>query len=120
VTQNNGPAKTVTNKGFGIMISQPFHPPSVAPEPLSLLMPVLDLNLINLSEITNALTEGPPSTTLAAVLPPFAGFQRWLKLFLVGGIFETCRRVTFHAWDNILDSFWITVDLEEGNRSHGE
>ena len=86
-------------------------------------MPVLNLNLINLSEITNILTKGPPTMTLAAVLPLFAGFKRWLELFLVGCVFEMCRRVIFRLWDGILDSFWITVDIEEysfSRASYGE
>jgi len=78
----------------------------------------MDLNLINLPEhltsFTNSLTESPSFATLATEL------KRWLKLFLVGGAFETCRRVTFQAWDAIIDSFWITIDFEQSDRSYGK
>jgi len=66
----------------------------------------------------NSLAGDPSIATLATVLFSFAGFQGWLKLLLIGAIFETCRRV--HAWGSIVGSFWITIDFAEGNRSLGE
>ena len=82
----------------------------------------MDLNNLsaNLTNITTTLTEKPSIATLATVLLSSAGFQDWLKLFLIGGVFETCRRTVFQAWDSIVDSFWITVDFEEGDDSYGE
>jgi len=56
--------------------------------------------------------------SLATVFLSFAGFQGWIKFFLVGATFETCRRA--HAWGSVIDSFWFTVDFEEGNRCFGE
>ncbi|KAF9649610.1 P-loop containing nucleoside triphosphate hydrolase protein [Thelephora ganbajun] len=72
----------------------------------------------NLTNITNTLTEKPSIANLATVLLSFTGFQNWVKLFLIGGVFETCRRVVFRAWDTIVDSVWITVDLEDGDDSY--
>jgi chaperone BCS1 len=82
----------------------------------------MDLNNLsaNLTNITNSLVEKPSIATLATVLLSFTGFQDWLKLFLIGGVLETCRRIVFQAWDSIVDSFWITVDFEEGDDSYGE
>lgn len=86
----------------------------------------MDSNLNNLSKnltnITNTHAEGHSiaHATLATLLPSLAKFQGWLTLFLICCAFETCRRVTFHAWGSILTSFWITIDLDEGNRSYGE
>ena len=82
----------------------------------------MDLNDLsaNLTNITNTLAEKPSIATLATVLLSFTGFQDWLKLLLIGGIFETCRRVFFQAWNSVVDSFWITVDFEQGDDSYGE
>lgn len=74
----------------------------------------------NLTNITTTLAEKPSVATLATVLLTFTGFQDWLKLFLIGGVFETCRRVFFQVWYSVVDSLWITVDFEEGDDSYGE
>ena len=68
----------------------------------------------------NSLAGKPPIATFIAVLLSFAGLQGWLKLLLIGAIFETSRRVAFRALGSSVDSFCITVDFEEGNRSLGE
>lgn len=73
----------------------------------------------NFTNITNNLAEKPSIATLATVLLSFTGIQDWLKLFLLGGVLETCRRVVLQAWQNILDSIWISVDFEEGDDSYG-
>ena len=70
----------------------------------------------NLTTNDNSLVGKPFITTLATALLSFAGFQGWLKLLLIGVLFETCRRVC--AWGSIVDSFWITVDIEEIGRAH--
>lgn len=77
----------------------------------------MDLNNLS-ANLTNTLAEKPSIATLATVLLSFTGFQDWLKLFLLGGVFETCRRTAFQAWDYVVDSLWITVDLEEGDDSY--
>jgi len=90
---------------------------------LSLLLyagPMSSCNLPpNVTTNDNSLAGNLFLATVAAVLLSFAGFQGWLKLFLIGAIFETCRRVD--AWGSIIGSFWITVEIrEEDDRSHGE
>jgi hypothetical protein len=73
----------------------------------------------NFTNITNTLADRPSIATLATVLLSFAGIQDWLKLFLIGGVLETCRRTALQAWQNLLDSIWITVDFEDGDDSYG-
>ena len=94
-------------------------PPAILNPPVDAT--AMDLNNLsaNLTNITNSLAERPSIATLATVLLSFTGFQDWLKLFLIGGIFETSRRVAFHAWYSIVDSLWITVDFEDGDDSYG-
>jgi len=74
--------------------------------------------LASLTSDDDSLAGKPITTTLAAVLLSFAGFQGWLFLFLIGAIFKACQRV--RAFGSIVDSFWITVDFQEGNRSLGK
>lgn len=74
----------------------------------------------NLTSIAESLTDKPSIATLATILLSFTGFQDWLKLFLIGGIFETCRRLVFQSWHTLVDRFWITVDFEDGDDSYGE
>jgi hypothetical protein len=73
----------------------------------------------NLTKIANTFAEKPSIATLASVVFSSTGFQDWLKLFLVGGVFEACRRIALRAWRRAFDSFWITVDFEEGDDSYG-
>ena len=82
----------------------------------------MDLNDLsaNFTNFVNALAEKPSITTLATILLSFTGLQDWLKLFVIGGIFETCRRMIFRWWYDISDWIWITVDFEEGDDSYGE
>lgn len=83
---------------------------------------VMDLNNLsaNLTNITSSFAEKPSLATLATVLLSFTGLQDWIKLFLIGGVFETCRRLVLQAWYELTDSLWVSVDFEEGDDSHGE
>ena len=82
----------------------------------------MDLNYLsaNLTNITTTLSEKPSIATLGTALLSSTGFQDWLKFFLIGGTFETCRRVVSQAWHNTIDSLWITVDFEEVDDSYGK
>ena len=96
--------------------SSPLHPSLLSDAS------VMDLNNLsaNLTNITNTFAEKPSIATLATILLSITGLQDWAKLFLIGGVFETCRRLAFQAWYDITDSFWITVDFEEGDDSYGK
>ena len=77
----------------------------------------LSANIVN---ITGSLPPRPTIVTLATSLLSLTEFKDWLKLFLSGTIFETCRRVTFRAWHNIVHSVWATVEFEEKSESYSE
>ena len=99
--------------------------PFLSPHPIIHLLAnakAMDFNDLpaNLTSIADTLAQKPSIATLATILLSFTGFQDWLKLFLIGGIFETCRRFAFQAWHAVVDSFWITVDFEDGDDSYGE
>ncbi|KAF9779458.1 P-loop containing nucleoside triphosphate hydrolase protein [Thelephora terrestris] len=72
----------------------------------------------NLTKIASTFAGKSSIATLASVVFSSTGFQDWLKLFLVGGVFEACRRTALRAWRRAFDSFWITVDFEEGDDSY--
>ena len=36
-------------------------------------------------------------------------------LLLVGGILEVCRRLLWRSWESVMNFFWITVTLDEGD-----
>ena len=102
----------------------PFLPPPSSSPQTYLLVDARAMNFndlpANLTSIADSLAERPSIATLATILLSFTGFQDWLKLFLIGGVFETCRRVAFQAWHSLVDSIWITIDFEDGDDSYGE
>ena len=77
----------------------------------------LSADIVN---IIGSLPQRPTIVTLATSLLSLTEFKDWLKLFLSGTIFETCRRVAFRAWHNIVHSVWATVEFEAGSESHSE
>ncbi|KAI0694551.1 P-loop containing nucleoside triphosphate hydrolase protein [Cerioporus squamosus] len=53
--------------------------------------------------------------TIIAHVLSLAAVRDWLKLFLIGGALELCRRFLTSSWSAIKNYFWITVTLEEGD-----
>ncbi|RPD59009.1 P-loop containing nucleoside triphosphate hydrolase protein [Lentinus tigrinus ALCF2SS1-7] len=53
--------------------------------------------------------------TLIAHVLSLSVVRDWLKLFLIGGALEICRRLLTSSWSAIKNYFWITVTLEEGD-----
>ena len=80
---------------------------------------------LNISEVLAATNATLPSSAGAsASFSPFQLVSRlltvsavrdWLKLLLVGGILEVCRRLLWRSWESIMNYFWITVTLDEGD-----
>ncbi|KZT66536.1 P-loop containing nucleoside triphosphate hydrolase protein [Daedalea quercina L-15889] len=50
--------------------------------------------------------------TLVSTLLSASALRDWLKLFVVGGALETCRRYLFSWWDAIVQAFWITATFD--------
>ncbi|KZT67586.1 P-loop containing nucleoside triphosphate hydrolase protein [Daedalea quercina L-15889] len=42
----------------------------------------------------------------------------WIKLFVVGGVLETCRRFLFGWWDAFLETFWLIATIEQGEDAY--
>ena len=80
---------------------------------------------LNISEVIAATNNTLPSSTEASTsFSPFLIVSRlltvsavrdWLKLLIVGGILEVCRRLLWRSWESIMNYFWITVTLDEGD-----
>ena len=91
---------------------------------LSALQPgSTDLNISEVIAAANT-TSLPSSTEASTSFSPFLIVSRlltvpavhdWLKLLLVGGILEVCRRLLWRSWESIMNFFWITVTLDEGD-----
>lgn len=58
-------------------------------------------------------------SSLIALLFSFSALRDWLKLIIIGGFFETCRRFGFYLYYKLIDSFWITAYLDENDSSYG-
>lgn len=58
--------------------------------------------------------------SMITMLASFSALRDWLKILLVGGVIETCRRLFFGSWESLIDSFWITVTFDEDDVSYSE
>lgn len=52
-------------------------------------------------------------STLISFLLSFSAMQDWLKLLVIGGVIETCRRTCLRMWFSFVESFWITACFDE-------
>ena len=50
----------------------------------------------------------------------FAALPDWLKLLIVGGIVETCRRTLSTLYERLLGAFFITATFEEDDDAYGQ
>jgi chaperone BCS1 len=49
----------------------------------------------------------------------FSALREWLKLILLGGFFETCRRMFSSIYSKIISRFYLTVEFHEDDGSYG-
>ncbi|KIK54778.1 hypothetical protein GYMLUDRAFT_48477 [Collybiopsis luxurians FD-317 M1] len=52
-------------------------------------------------------------SSIITLLFSFSALRDWSKLILIGGSFETCRRLVFGLYYKILASFWVNAYFEE-------
>lgn len=57
-------------------------------------------------------------TTFIGLLFSFSALRDWLKLILIGGFFETCRRLVSSTYSKVVDSFFIRASFEQGDASY--
>ncbi|KII85922.1 hypothetical protein PLICRDRAFT_44349 [Plicaturopsis crispa FD-325 SS-3] len=66
-----------------------------------------------------AAAQGAPKdlSSLISMLFSLGGVVDWLKLIVLGGALETCRRFAFKLWDYFLSSFFVTAHFEQEDMS---
>ncbi|TFK60239.1 P-loop containing nucleoside triphosphate hydrolase protein [Pluteus cervinus] len=57
-------------------------------------------------------------TGLIKLLFSFGALRDWLKLFVIGGFVESCRRLTGVLYRKIVESFFITASFQEGDDAY--
>ncbi|PBK71451.1 P-loop containing nucleoside triphosphate hydrolase protein [Armillaria solidipes] len=90
------------------------------------LVPLLNSTVVEVTNTTSALpqaTVAPLSipadlSSLISLLFSFSALRDWLKLIVLGGFFETCRRVIFTQYAKFVDAFHITATFDEDDPSY--
>ncbi|KIP02268.1 hypothetical protein PHLGIDRAFT_96183 [Phlebiopsis gigantea 11061_1 CR5-6] len=89
------------------------------------LVGIMGGNQLNqtLSDVAQNTTVANPTTpspakplnipALLSFLLSFSALQDWLKLIVIGGVIETCRRFGLKLWSSLVESFWITACFDE-------
>jgi chaperone BCS1 len=57
--------------------------------------------------------------SLITFLLSFSALGDWFKLIVLGGVLETFRRLAFHCYHKIYNSFFITATFEDDDSSYG-
>lgn len=57
--------------------------------------------------------------SLINLLISFSALREWFKILVFGSVLETLRRLAFHFYYKIYNSFFITARFEEDDSSYG-
>jgi chaperone BCS1 len=69
---------------------------------------------------TSTSESSPPSLgSLLSLLLSLSALRDWLKLIVMGGFLETCRRVLFASYQKFIDSFFITANFQQDDSCYG-
>ena len=88
--------------------------------------------MLNATSASTNVTQGSSSSSMSflegsmpgrilAFVPflfSFAALRDWLKVLLIGGILETCRRWYGHFYDMFIESFWMSATFDEDDDSY--
>lgn len=56
---------------------------------------------------------------LLTLLLSFSGLREWLKIFVLGGFFESCRRMFSWLYMKVNEGLYINAYFEEDDASYG-
>jgi chaperone BCS1 len=71
------------------------------------------------AEGLSGITEMPQDlSSFIALLFSFSALRDWLKLIVIGGFFETCRRLVVSAYRKVVDAFFISASFDQGDASY--
>lgn len=59
-------------------------------------------------------------STLLSLLLSFSALRDWVKLIVIGGAIETCRRSAMRLWSTFMESFWLTASFDENDSSYSK
>ncbi|KAK0444217.1 uncharacterized protein EV420DRAFT_1574822 [Desarmillaria tabescens] len=91
------------------------------------LAPLLNSTVVEVANATSAvpqatiespLTIPTDLSSLISLLFSFSALRDWLKLIVLGGFFETCRRVIFTQYAKLVNAFYINATFEEDDPSY--
>ncbi|KAG7440444.1 P-loop containing nucleoside triphosphate hydrolase protein [Guyanagaster necrorhizus] len=93
---------------------------------LSGLAPLINSTVAEVTNTTSALPQATISplsipndlSSLISLLFSFSALRDWLKLIVLGGFFETCRRVIFAQYAKFVDAFYMKATFEEDDPSY--
>ena len=96
----------------------------------SSLAPILQYVLPSIMDVPSNVTmknnvngTSAPSESSLGFLPSLllssSALREWLKLIVIGGVLETCRRSLFTSYNKFIDSFFITANFKEDDTSYG-
>ncbi|KAJ3863713.1 P-loop containing nucleoside triphosphate hydrolase protein [Lentinula novae-zelandiae] len=74
--------------------------------------PHININPVALSPSTAL----PSPTTISNILAFFfslSALRDWVKLIVLGGVFETCRRIVFGMYSKLISAFWMNAYFED-------
>lgn len=95
------------------------------------LGPLLNANNGTLSSALNATATSEASAvapqmsfptdiqSLMTLLASLAALGDWLKFIVIGGFFETCRRLFTSSYSKIIESFYLHASFDEDNACYG-
>ncbi|CCM02524.1 uncharacterized protein FIBRA_04626 [Fibroporia radiculosa] len=78
------------------------------------LIPSLLSNQVNATSTPHVSASADVSSLLFGILSA-TGVSDWLKLAVIGGSVELCRRSFFDIWEWLLKSFWITASVDSND-----
>ncbi|KAJ3527758.1 hypothetical protein NM688_g8085 [Phlebia brevispora] len=67
---------------------------------------------------SNPLASGVSPRTILSLLLSFSALRDWLKLIVIGGTIETCRRMCLRLWHLFIESFWISACFNDHDESY--
>jgi len=91
------------------------------------LFPQFLTNILAVASPVNATcpTDGPSAaslpipTSLLGLLFSFSALRDWLKLFVIGGFFESCRRLAYSTYYKFIHHFYITAEFHDDDECYG-
>lgn len=97
---------------------------------LSLLGPIMGANFTSYDTSSNGTYNGVSSgqnaanvTSLGSLITfilSFAALRDWIKLFLIGGALEVCRRLLYWIYESGIEGFFMYATFKEDDDAYGK